>query len=444
MVRARCLGVAHRIVLVRTSAQLQAALDAFAGVDQAYVDGEFTTVELSDGTRVPRMALLALHAHGSALTHLLHFPSLFAEWATTSDGVYRNVPLETAGMRALAALFRGSARKTWWGGAASDAPVLLNTLPQLAPLANMRDLQRDVMQRVRSGELPVGTPSGLAPLVRAALGVRVDKSWQQADWGPPPTAAMAAYAACDVIVLRALAEALDADALGRMLQPAAASLKSKAIRAGHAQRVRGDHVSGLTQAVHALVGGSAPHFVCVSAVGPPHERTFTVSVRAEGLDGVFLGSGKTKALARQAASHRACAAWLGDEEPAAGDERFADSELDDDPSEQLAAQSAAPHGVQIDGWMPVGPGALKARAGDYVSALNEWAQQTAGAKLAFGIAEQRGQAHQPTFSLALQVICPMRPGESNRHVGVGSSVKKAKHAAARAACMAVMTVEPSP
>ncbi|KAJ1630471.1 hypothetical protein T492DRAFT_1002667 [Pavlovales sp. CCMP2436] len=455
-VRIRCLGDDYGAVVVSTLALLETAVDSLAAIadeDHAvFVDGEFAPLCLLDGQEVQRMELLQLHASGSDKVFLLHFPSLFGRWQTAGQAEYK-VPPETQGVPELYALLRSSdVRKTWWDGTSNDAPALLRALPGAAPLSGFRDLQADVISAIRSGELPLGTPIGLGPMVETALGVHMDKTMQLADWRSLPDADMAAYAACDAIVLRSLADALDRGALQNVLAPKAPELKSAALRAGKARAWSGDYVSGVTSVVIALMGhGASPEYTEVSRSGPSHDPVFSVALFAPGLAGTFVGEGRSMKGAKQAAAKAAWAALVGDElveereQPGRSEPTGASLHVAAAPTIQLTSLSLndllsedddddtllgpVGHAEALDVWSPVGPGAQKCRDGDFVSGLHEWAQRTSGVSITFDSAERTGPAHCPIFRLGIVVKSGNETKQIKRYMGVGCTVKAAKNEA---------------
>jgi dsRNA-specific ribonuclease len=464
VVRMRCLGADMQAVVVRSLDELVKAMEALSRETELYVDGEFEeVVGMVDGAykTFQRMALLTLHASGSDAVYMLHLPSLLRPWQ--SANVSYGVPPGQPGVRDLYALLGNSGvRKTWWGGTASDAYALLCALPDAAPLLGFRDLQTDTALQTQAGALPPGTPLALAPLVEAALGVPMDKSLQCADWANLPTPAMAAYAACDAVVLSQLARALDDKTLGAMLAPSAPKLLAAAHQAGKADRMKQDFVSGLTLFVRAMMGGAALSFEQRSS-GPSHAPVFAVTVSAPGLPGRFVGSGSTKVLARQAAARAACASWI-DGEPLGGDEGqpwpSGPAQANTDPRVRVADSIDALPAVVVPplgaGVGPDvlemlaerfgscgGPGGRKCMQGDYVSGLNEWAQHTPGARVAFLPAQRTGPDHRPSFSCEVVVRYPAHEAEggmvAKRYQGVGTTTAKAaKRLAALSACAAVM------
>jgi hypothetical protein len=92
-----------------------------------------------------------------------------------------------------------------WGGTGSDIPALAFALPALKlPLKGWVDLQKLVDQGAQSGVFPPDVPLSLSKVAMREFGVTLNKSYQLANWGKPPTPLMLAYAATDVVVLQEL------------------------------------------------------------------------------------------------------------------------------------------------------------------------------------------------------------------------------------------------
>lgn len=207
-----CLDAEYTCVLVDSLSQVPRAVAHLTQEDDAVAspimaDGEFDHILTSRGVSdrggrrrfASRMALLTLLRGSTAYS--FHLPSLFAE-----DTLQRFSLLdpEEEGTSKLLKLIHTQQVVTW-GGTGSDIPALAFAFPTLKlPLKGWMDLQRAVDQGAKSGEFPADVPLSLSKVAMREFGVAMNKSYQLANWGKPPTPLMLAYAATDVIVLQEL------------------------------------------------------------------------------------------------------------------------------------------------------------------------------------------------------------------------------------------------
>ena len=206
-VQFQCLSRSYTITLVERLEQLSpacAALRRCGGADALVLDGEFDAV--LSGTRhasgrqryTQRMALLTLLAPASTDLLAFHLPSLFGAFEDGEDQRYKVCGAAHAGVADLFALLASSQLVTWCG-TSSDLPALRFALPSIA-VPRHYDLQWEVARGAKSGLFPPDAPLGLHGAALKQFGVGLDKSYQLAQWGAPPSPSMLAYAGADVTV----------------------------------------------------------------------------------------------------------------------------------------------------------------------------------------------------------------------------------------------------
>jgi len=206
-----CLDAEYTCVLIDTLHQVPHAVTHLLRDDEQplpiFADGEFDHILTSRGESdkggrrrfASRMALLTLLRGSTAYS--FHLPSLFTEDASKRFSLLDS---EEEGTGLLLKLIH-TQKVVTWGGTGSDIPALAFALPALKlPLKGWEDLQKSVEHGAKSGVFPHDAPLSLSKVAMREFGVTLNKSYQLANWGKPPSPLMLAYAATDVVILREL------------------------------------------------------------------------------------------------------------------------------------------------------------------------------------------------------------------------------------------------